>query len=224
MIGKDLLDTTLAIVKVALYGANCDILAFLCHHLALLHITDALFRIEDHDLCARNILEALQSSLTGIAGGCNQNDYLLVHMQLLHGSGQEIRQDLERHILESTGWAVPQFQHISALEQVCDLCNIFCFKILGGIRTLGAVNQFCLCKICQILFRLNGCNRFFPKAFRQNRIHIFPCFRLLCCNYSFQAADVAALIIKICADCSLLRSAKNTFCLHMIDRLIFHNI
>ena len=151
VIGKDFLDTALAIVKVALYGANCDILAFLCHHLALLHITDALFRIEDHDLCARNILEALQSSLTGIAGGCNQNDYLLVHMQLLHGSGQEIRQDLERHILESTGRAMPQFQHISALEQVCDLCNIFCFKIFGGIRTLGAVNQFCLCKICQIL-------------------------------------------------------------------------
>ena len=53
---------------------------------------------------------------------------------------------------------------------------------------------------------------------------ISPCFRLLCRNYSFQAADVATLIIKICADCSILRSAKNAFCLHMIDGLIFHNI
>ena len=43
-------------------------------------------------------------------------------------------------------------------------------------------------------------------------------------NYSFQAADVATLIIKICADCNILRSAKNAFCLHMIDGLIFHNI
>lgn len=40
----------------------------------------------------------------------------------------------------------------------------------------------------------------------------------------FQAADVATLIIKICADCNILRSTKNAFCLHMIDGLIFHNI
>ena len=99
-----------------------------------------------------------------------------------------------------------------------DIIRKVCFIAIALLYRLHS------CKIFQILFRLDGCNRFFPKAFRQNRIHIFPCFRLLCCNYSFQAADVAALIIKICADCSLLRSAKNTFCLHMIDRLIFHNI
>ena len=74
------------------------------------------------------------------------------------------------------------------------------------------------CKICQIFFRLNGCNRFFLKAFRQNRIHVFPCFWLLCCNYNFQAADVAALIIKTCADCSLLHSAKNAFFVISISR------
>ena len=157
VVGEDLLDTTLAVVEVALYGTNCNVLAFLCHHLPLLHVADTFYRIEDHDLGARNVLEALQCSLTGITGSCYQNDYLLVHVQLLHSSCQEVRQDLQSHILECTSRTMPQFQHVGSLEQVCDLCNVLGVKCLGCVSTLCAVTQFGIGVICQILGKHKCC-------------------------------------------------------------------
>ena len=55
-----------------------------------------------------------------------------------------------------------------------DIIRKVCFIAIALLYRLHS------CKIYQILFRLNGCNRFFPKAFRQKRIHIFPCFRPVC--------------------------------------------
>ena len=157
LVGKDFLNTALAVVKVALYGTHVDIAAFLCYHLPLLHIAHAIFRIEDHDFCAFYILEAFKSSLAGVAGSCNQNDNFFFQLQLLHGCGQEIRQNLQCHILECTGWAMPQFEHVSAFKEVCNFCDIFCFKPLGVISTFGAVNQFCFGEIGQITRKYKCC-------------------------------------------------------------------
>lgn len=77
MVGEDLLHAALAVIEVALYSAYRYIFAFLCHHLAFLHIAYALDRIEYHDLRAGNVLESFQRSLTGITGSCNQDHYLL---------------------------------------------------------------------------------------------------------------------------------------------------
>ena len=63
----------------------------------------------------------------------------------------EIRQDLECHVLECTGRAMPQFQHISSLEQVCDLCNVLGVKCLCCVCALCAVAQLSISIISQIL-------------------------------------------------------------------------
>ena len=149
--GENLLHTALTVIEVALYSANRNIAAFLGYHLAFLHSTNAFFRIEDHDLCTRNIFKAFQCSLSSIARSCNQNHNFLIQVQFLYSSCQEIRENLQGHILKCTGRAMPQFQHIGAFKQMCNFCNVLCFKILGIIGTFGAIAQLNLCKIRQIL-------------------------------------------------------------------------
>ena len=212
MVGEDLLHAALAVIEVALYSAYRYIFAFLCHHLAFLHIAYALDRIEYHDLRAGNVLESFQRSLTGITGSSSQDHDLILDIQLFYSCGQEIRQDLECHVLECTGRAMPQFQHISSLEQVCDLCNVLGVKCLCCVCTFCAVAQLSIGIISQILGKyerstlciVHTCQRFqFVHGDRRNRFRHKQAafFRNSLCNCRsafYTNAAVSGAFVKHC--------------------------
>ena len=120
LVAKDALDARLRVVKVALYGADVDVIAFLRDHLQLLRGGDAVHGVEHAHLRALDVAEALQRGLAGVAGGGHEDEHLLVHAGLFHGAGHQAGQHLQRHVLKGVGGAVPQLQHVqiaNALER-----------------------------------------------------------------------------------------------------------
>ncbi len=111
-IGEQRLYAGLRIVEIAPQRAYANIGALLRHHLEALHLADALAGIEHQDLRIRYIPEPLQRRLAGIAGGGHQNDDLFAGRRLLHRRAHEMRQNLQRHVLEGAGGTVPQLQHM----------------------------------------------------------------------------------------------------------------
>ena len=57
--------------------------------------------VEDDDLRARHIAEALHRRLAGVAGRGGQDHDLVVHTELFFRRGHQARQHRERHILKS---------------------------------------------------------------------------------------------------------------------------
>ena len=111
----------------------------------LLHGAYAVYGIEHDDLGVVNILEALESSLAGIAGGSNENNGVLAVVSLFQGFCKQVRQNLQSHILERAGGTVPKLKNIerSAVELgVCDRRRIGTAEFLCGISLLHAVVDF----------------------------------------------------------------------------------
>ena len=170
-IGKDLLDRGLGVVKVAADGADINIVALLRIHLVLLHRGNAVDRIKDDDLGVIDVLEALERRLAGITGGRDQNDRVLAAACFLQRLGEEMRQDLQRHILERAGGTVPKLQKVQlgAVEiDRCERSGIFGTELLDGISAVDAVGDLLLGEIGQIL-----CDNTFCPVLIGHREHRF---------------------------------------------------
>lgn len=140
LIGEDALYRTLCIVKVAADGYNLDVPAFLRYHLQLLHRRYAVHRIVHHDLGARYIVEAVERCLAGITRGSDQNAGGTGLAGLAQGRGEQVRQHLQRHILERAGRAVPQLQDVHPFPELMqrrDRLAAEPFGRIGARRTVG---------------------------------------------------------------------------------------
>ena len=119
--------------------------------MSLLHGAYAVLGVEYQYLCARNVLEAFESSLACVARSSNEDNYLLVEIYLLYGSCKEVGEYLERHILERAGRAVPQLKHICTVKKLCYLGNALCIEVLGAVSIVGTVVYLSLGKVCEKL-------------------------------------------------------------------------
>ena len=105
-----LLDPGLRIVEIAAHSAYKNIVALLGDHLTLLHGAYTVARIEYGDLHARNVAEALERRLSGVARGGDENMRKLSFLRHGERAGEKARHDLKRHVLECTGGTVPKLK------------------------------------------------------------------------------------------------------------------
>ena len=109
-VGENALDPALGVVEVALHGAHPHVAALLRHHLQLLNLAHAVFRVEDQNLCLLNVLKALQGGFSRVPGGGHQDTGGLLLPGFLQAGGQQQGQHLQGHVLKRAGGAVPQLQ------------------------------------------------------------------------------------------------------------------
>ena len=139
-IGKQLFHAGLGVVEIPADRAYRDVFALLGGHLQLLHRAYAVLRIKHQDLGMRRILKAFERRLAGIAGGRHQYDDIPSAGGLRGRHPHQVRQDLQRHILERAGRAVPQLQDVHPfpeLMQRCDRLAAEPFGRIGARRTVG---------------------------------------------------------------------------------------
>ena len=105
------LNAGLSIVKVALDSRNGDIFATLCDHLQLLYIGNAVVRVKYQYLRVLNIGKALERRLAGIAARGNKDAHLFRLAAFFKRCGEQVRQNLQRHVLKGAGRAVPKLQN-----------------------------------------------------------------------------------------------------------------
>ena len=163
--GKNLLDTGLGVVKIALNGAYTHIGALLGHHLSPLYLGNTAVGVEDADGNALHILEAFQSGFTRIAGGGGEDHQILMHTFGLSGCGQKLGQHGKSHVLKGGGGAMEQLQHgegahgnggrqILCRELAGVGLNHQLFHV-GNVRQEGGEDLGCHTQ--HILFQAGGC-------------------------------------------------------------------
>ena len=81
-----------------------------CDHLQALRLGNAAIGIEDAAARARHVEEPFQRCLTGIAAGGDKDKDLARFAMLFAAHGEQIRQQLERHVLERQRRAMPKLQ------------------------------------------------------------------------------------------------------------------
>ena len=145
VVGEDALYCALCVVEVAVDGDNLDVRALLRRHLELLHRGNAVYRIVDHDLGARDIVEAVERCLAGVARGRHEDARGARLAGLAQGRGQQMRQHLERHILECTGRAVPQLEQVLALGELHDRSGVRAAELLVSVSLRCEVREL-LCR------------------------------------------------------------------------------
>ena len=130
---KDILHAGLGIVKVAVYSADSNILAFLGDHLGALNGRNTSVRVKDADLYALYIRKAGQSSLTGVAGSRSQNQNILFHSLFFLGCGEQLGQHTQGHILKGGCGATEQLQNgkLTGIHSRGQLCGLE----LAGVGT-----------------------------------------------------------------------------------------
>ena len=106
-VGENALNARLCVVEVSVDGAYAHIAALLGRHLQLLHGAYAVLGVENENACARNILKAFKRRLARVARGGNENDGFLSARHSFCRAGEKVRKELQSHILECTGRAVP---------------------------------------------------------------------------------------------------------------------
>ena len=116
-IGENRLYAGLRVVKISPDGADGNVAAFLRGHLELLHRADPILRVKHQDAGIFRIAEAFQRRFPRVAGRGNQNDDGLSVRRFLCGHPHQMRQNLERHILESTGRSMPELKNLHPLAQ-----------------------------------------------------------------------------------------------------------
>ena len=141
LIREDFLDCALCIVKIAANRAYLYVAAALGDHLQLLNRADTVHRIVNHNFGALYVRKAVQSSLAGVAGRCNQNARCALLSGLFQRSGQQMRQHLQRHILECAGRAMPQLQNIRAVLQLYQRSRVRAAKLFIRIGTSSKLLQ-----------------------------------------------------------------------------------
>lgn len=113
LVVEDFLDAALGVVEVAFDAEDLRVAAGLGGHLEFLHVgADAVFGIKDDDFRAGHIGETFQGGFARIARRGRQDDDTPFFPGLFPGPRHQVRQDLQGHVLESHGRAVPQFQDI----------------------------------------------------------------------------------------------------------------
>ena len=157
-IGEDSLYAVLAVIEIAVESAYGNVVSVLSSHLTLLHSGYTVLRIEYHDGGTLNIGKALESSLSCIARSSNKDNYLLVHLYLLERCGEKIRKDLESHILECAGGAVPQLKNICTVKKMGYLSDICGSKVLVVVSAFGAVLKLSIGKVGKELAENNSCS------------------------------------------------------------------
>ena len=151
LIGEDALYRALCIVKVAADGYNLDVPAFLRYHLQLLHGRYAVHRIVHHNLGARYIVEAVERCLAGVTRCSDQNAGGTGFAGLAQGRSEQVRQHLQRHILERAGRTVPQLEQVLALAQLYHRCGICTAELFIGVGLGRKVRQLLRRKVGQEL-------------------------------------------------------------------------
>ena len=144
-------DCALRVVEVAVDGDDLDVCALLRRHLELLHRGNAVYRIVDHDLGARDIVEAVERCLAGVARGRNEDARSARLAGLAQRSGQQMRQHLERHVLERAGRAVPQLEQVLALGELHDRSGVRAAELLVRVSLRCEVRELLCRKIGQEL-------------------------------------------------------------------------
>ena len=76
---------------------------------------------------------------------------MLAVNRLFRGGCQQVRQNLERHILERTGRSVPQLKNVFSAVQLGDFGDVVGVEIFVVISALNAVTKLLLGKIGQEL-------------------------------------------------------------------------
>ena len=115
-------------------------------HLELLDIGYAVLGVKHHDLCAGHVFEALQGGLSGVAGGGHQDADRLFLTVFRHGCCQQVGQHLQRHILESTGGAVPELKDVGFAVELPYRSHLRAVKLAAAIGLLGKAADFILGK------------------------------------------------------------------------------
>ena len=118
-IGEDRFYAVLRIVEIAADGADVDVVTALGSHLKLLYTADAVYGVEYHDLDAFYVTVSLKSRFSGVTGGCDEDQRSALFIILDQCAGQKAGHDLERHVLECGGGAVPQLKGVEVVAHLC---------------------------------------------------------------------------------------------------------
>ena len=110
LVAEDLLDAGLRVIKVAAHGADRDVIARLRDHLQALDLRHTAVGIEHEDLRARHVGKALQGRLAGVARGGDEDAHLPLLAALFQARREQVRQDLQRHVLERARRPVPELE------------------------------------------------------------------------------------------------------------------
>ena len=86
-------------------------------------------------------MEAVERCLAGITRGSDQNAGGTGLAGLAQGRGEQVRQHLQRHILERAGRTVPQLEQVLALAQLYHRCSICAAELLIGVGLGRKVRQ-----------------------------------------------------------------------------------
>ena len=143
-IGEDLLHAALRVVKVALHGDDVRVAAAGGHHLQALRLGDAAVRIEHAAAGARHVEEALQRRLARVPAGGDEDEHLARLAVLFAAQRQQVRQKLQRHVLERQRRAVPQLQRMrpgTHLRHRRDSLTVKARAVCAGDRVLQLLGR-----------------------------------------------------------------------------------
>ena len=104
--GKGFLHTALAVIKIAANGTDTHVGALLGDHLGLLHGRNAAVGEEDGDVSAGDVMKALQSGLSRVAGGGSEDGDLPVDALYLLCSGDKEGEHGQGNVFKGAGGAV----------------------------------------------------------------------------------------------------------------------
>ena len=150
LVGENALHAGLRVVKVAAHGAHADVFTLLRDHLQLLHFGNAAVGIEHKDFRAVHIAEALKRGLARVAGGRDEDADGLLLARFPERGRQQIRQHLQRHILECARRPVPQLLNIRVFRQLYDGRCGRRVKFRGAVGAFRKAQQLLLGKLVEI--------------------------------------------------------------------------
>ena len=144
---ENALDRGLSVVKIALDRANADVFPFLRYHLPALHVGNAVRGIEDDYARPLDVAEPLHRRLARVAGSGGQNERLSLLPYLALGSGEQMRQHGQRHVLERAGRTMPKLEEKEIFVDFGQRTGIFAVK--SAVSLFGESKQFVIAKIVQ---------------------------------------------------------------------------
>ena len=148
LVAEDLLDAGLRIVKVAAHGADCNVVARLRDHLQALDLRHAAVGVEHEDLRARHVGKTLQGRLAGVARGGDEDAHLPLLAALFQARRKQVRQDLQRHVLERARRPVPELEKRRGVIEPVHRRNGRVIK-LAAVGCGGEALQFGVRKLAQ---------------------------------------------------------------------------
>ena len=115
---ENALDTGLCIIKVSVNSTYVDVITLLRNHLQLLNLADSVDGVEYGNTYLINVTVAFKRSFARITGSCDQNQRFALLTGLFERTRQQARHDLQCHILECCGGAVPKLLGIYVVANV----------------------------------------------------------------------------------------------------------